>query len=347
MKKKTILITCFCLAICVIAAMGMAIVGYADFQLIGAPSAPSSGYLRTWADSSTNTIKCENSTGTACYFASSSGITLQTNGTPNGSQTLLNLVAGTNMSLIDNGSGRVTFASTASGGGGYTHGTTAAKPACSSTYAGRMYFATDSNLSYGCDGTTDQAYDGTAAVTPPGSLSSYVTLTPTGASLYQIGDEVSIVDLAPSLNWAGFYTTAATTTGSTVTAGFGSFQVSNIYTACGVGIYSSSSQGLIFGPASTSSGASSVEVYGVGTGNQYAAPSMPFGPNVRYRWRYSAATTIVPEISTDGGNNWYTPSGITASYSTSGFSHQYRGVFCTNQYSSVGSSALVDHFSFQ
>lgn len=45
----------------------------------------------------------------------SAGPTLQTNGTPNGSQSLLNLVQGTNITLTDNGSGSVTIA--ASGGG--------------------------------------------------------------------------------------------------------------------------------------------------------------------------------------------------------------------------------------
>jgi uncharacterized protein (DUF2345 family) len=43
-------------------------------------------------------------------------VSLETNGTPNGSQTLLNLAAGTNMTLTDNGSGTVTFASTATNG---------------------------------------------------------------------------------------------------------------------------------------------------------------------------------------------------------------------------------------
>jgi hypothetical protein len=39
-------------------------------------------------------------------------VTLETNGTPNGSQGLLNLVAGTNVTLTDNGSGSITIAST-------------------------------------------------------------------------------------------------------------------------------------------------------------------------------------------------------------------------------------------
>lgn len=51
-----------------------------------------------------------------------SGITLQTNGTPNGSQTLLNLVGGTNVTLTDNGTGSVTIDST--GGSGSPGGST-------------------------------------------------------------------------------------------------------------------------------------------------------------------------------------------------------------------------------
>jgi hypothetical protein len=47
---------------------------------------------------------------------SASGLSLQTNGTPNGSQSILNLVAGTNVTLTDNGSGNVTIS--AAGGGG-------------------------------------------------------------------------------------------------------------------------------------------------------------------------------------------------------------------------------------
>jgi hypothetical protein len=43
-------------------------------------------------------------------------VILETNGTPNGSQTTLNLVAGTNITLTDNGAGSVTIASSGSGG---------------------------------------------------------------------------------------------------------------------------------------------------------------------------------------------------------------------------------------
>jgi hypothetical protein len=51
------------------------------------------------------------------------GITLETNGTPNGDQTLLNLVEGTNMTITDDGFGNITFDATGGGGGGILHGT--------------------------------------------------------------------------------------------------------------------------------------------------------------------------------------------------------------------------------
>jgi len=53
---------------------------------------------------------------------STSGLTLETDGTPNGSQTLLNLVAGTNVTLTDNGTGSVTIDAT--GGSGSPGGST-------------------------------------------------------------------------------------------------------------------------------------------------------------------------------------------------------------------------------
>lgn len=44
------------------------------------------------------------------------GIELETNGTPNGSQTILNIAQGSNMTITDNGTGTITFDSTGGGG---------------------------------------------------------------------------------------------------------------------------------------------------------------------------------------------------------------------------------------
>jgi hypothetical protein len=49
---------------------------------------------------------------------STSGLALEVNGTPNGDQTLLNLVAGTNMIITDDGFGNITFDATGGGGSG-------------------------------------------------------------------------------------------------------------------------------------------------------------------------------------------------------------------------------------
>lgn len=58
--------------------------------------------------------------GADCAFHTlpSSGITLKTNGTNNGSQTILNLKAGSNITIADDGVGGITITSTGGGGGG-------------------------------------------------------------------------------------------------------------------------------------------------------------------------------------------------------------------------------------
>ena len=57
-------------------------------------------------------------TGVTLIPFSLTGITLETNGVANGNQTLLNLVAGTNMTITDDGFGNITFDAT---GGGSTY----------------------------------------------------------------------------------------------------------------------------------------------------------------------------------------------------------------------------------
>lgn len=67
-------------------------------------------------------LTCTNSGGTVTATASGTSLSLETNGTPNGSQSLLNLEQGTGITLVDDGSGGVTISST--GGAG------AANPSC-------------------------------------------------------------------------------------------------------------------------------------------------------------------------------------------------------------------------
>lgn len=54
-------------------------------------------------------------TGATVTGLSGSGVTLKTNGVPNVDQTVLDLLDGTGMTIVDNGDGTVTFNSTSSG----------------------------------------------------------------------------------------------------------------------------------------------------------------------------------------------------------------------------------------
>lgn len=83
------------------------------------PGSPSAGNWQyaLGVDSTTHLLTCKDPSGPggSCL---ASGLTLEVGGVPNGSQALLNLAAGSNITLTDNGTGTVTIAST--GGGGST-----------------------------------------------------------------------------------------------------------------------------------------------------------------------------------------------------------------------------------
>lgn len=95
---------------------------YAD--LSGTPTIPTTldSLTNVNAPSPTNgQVLAYNSAGAGEWQAvtfSASGLTLQTNGTNNGSQSTLNLQQGTNITITDNGTGTVTINSTGGGGGG-------------------------------------------------------------------------------------------------------------------------------------------------------------------------------------------------------------------------------------
>lgn len=78
------------------------------------------GSLRYARNSQTLWICDDNTQGAAVWSVLAGGaLTLQTNGLPNGDQTLLNIVQGANMTITDDGFGNITFDATG-GGGTYT-----------------------------------------------------------------------------------------------------------------------------------------------------------------------------------------------------------------------------------
>jgi hypothetical protein len=79
-------------------------------------------------------------TGVTLVPFSVAGLALETNGTPNGDQTLLNLVAGTNMTITDDGLGNITFDATSSGGG-ILHGTASGTDTYTTTITGVTSYA--------------------------------------------------------------------------------------------------------------------------------------------------------------------------------------------------------------
>jgi hypothetical protein len=79
------------------------------------------GSLRYSRNTQTLWICDDNTQGAAIWsvLGGGSAISLETNGLPNGDQTLLNIVQGTNMTITDDGFGNITFDATG-GGGTYT-----------------------------------------------------------------------------------------------------------------------------------------------------------------------------------------------------------------------------------
>jgi hypothetical protein len=120
-------------------------------------------------------------TGVTLIPISPSGLALEVNGTPNGDQTLLNLVAGTNMTITDDGLGNITF--DASGGGSaYTvdNGLTE-NPANNFQLGGPLIQNTSIDLS----GAYNFEVSGSSLITP---LARSFALFPTTIGHFIIGD---------------------------------------------------------------------------------------------------------------------------------------------------------------
>jgi len=228
------------------------------------------------------------------------------------------------------------------GGGGTLRGTTASLPSASSA-SGALYFATDSPLSYQSNGTSWQAYCGGYACTPPGptsGITGYTALT-AGGTISQLGDAISLNMTgggSGNVQSPGFYTTSTITTSSSVVeVGFGSLILANSYGIVGACIYSSASQGLVFGPGVQGS----VGIWDPNVGNYYTGGGgYPQSPACRYRWRFTSTSAAYPEMSIDCGLNWFIPYNY-GSFDTSGFTHRYLGVACGSNAANVVNATLI------
>jgi len=247
-----------------------------------------------------------------------------------------------------------TFQPGGTGGGvGYQRGLTASKAACAAGTNGTIYYATDSPLSYGCNGTSYQAYDGSIPVTPPGALASYTSVTDNG-TLTQRGDAILFEQNAGSANKLVGITSATTiTTSSTVTAGFSSIYIQSANSVCGAGIVSTAVSPivtyLLFGPSSDGSGRPAISYHNQGVTFASTAAG-PIGANsaAQYRWRYVSTTSVIPEISLDGGTRWFNPTGggIPSTVNPVTIASQAMGVYCNNN-GTAGASVLLTHATFQ
>jgi hypothetical protein len=95
------------------AGSGGRLIAHGDFQATGAI------YDSTGAAGTSGQVLTSTVTGTMwAAGGGGGGIDLQTNGVDNGSQVKLNLIAGTNVTITDGGTGGVTIAASGGGGGG-------------------------------------------------------------------------------------------------------------------------------------------------------------------------------------------------------------------------------------
>lgn len=158
-----------------------------------------------------------------------SGVTLETNGVANGSQTLLNLVAGTNITLTDNGSGSITI--TASGSGGGTPGGLNAQIQYNNAGAfGGITGATTDGSAVSLNGahllnpTINGAGTGLATLVYPNTSTSVTITVPATTGTLALtsqltGGTVTTVSVVTSQGVSGSVANATTTPAITLTLG--------------------------------------------------------------------------------------------------------------------------------
>ncbi len=167
------------------------------------------------------------------------GIDLETNGIPNGDQTKLNLVEGTNVTITDDGLGNVTI-DAAGGGGGITEltGDVTAGPGSGSVAA-----TLASNLKTGSFGVTADGVGGVVQVgnvgyvvmTYAGTIAQwYLTADVSGTVSFDITKSTSLPPVIPtaSIISSGIYPTLTSqqiATGSTLTGWTTTFSAGDIF----------------------------------------------------------------------------------------------------------------------
>jgi hypothetical protein len=257
------------------------------------------------------------SDGTNYFTSRGIGPTLQNNGTANSSQAVLNLKAGANVTLTDQGGGAISISATGGGGGGssISYGTYAGLPAAPST-ADQMYFCTDVPYYFVSNGGSPPAWlcflpERGQVTLPPSSWTyvnqnSAVTVTSKGYTSLQV---IQVNGTGSTL-----IVTSAPSTPYKLTAGIDfTFAITNYFNHgfC----LRESATGKILGVFLNSNGATSpaVAIYWakwtnpstISTNGSVVSVNGTAGRNLVFRVA-NDGTNVSVGFSVDGGQTFYT-----------------------------------------
>lgn len=150
------------------------------------------------------------------------GLLLQTNGVNNGSQSLLNIQQGTNVTITDNGSGTITISASGGGGGGGTVtsvGLQVPNPANPALSVSGSPVTGSGTLAITANGSAAQYIDGTAALKTfpsiPKTISDFLTGTKKGDLISWDGAQWVVINLL-SLDELNDVSATAPTNGQTL-----------------------------------------------------------------------------------------------------------------------------------